>query len=218
VDAATTTKPKLRGVFHQVAFFAFLPLLAVLVVRASGGGPRFAVVVYSFCLLAMLGVSALYHRGRWSPAWRLRFRRLDHSTILLAIAGTYTPVIGLGLASSSGRARTVVLAVVWVGAVVGIAIRMLWLQAPPWLVAAVYIGVGWVAVLALPTIARAVGGGVFGLVLGGGVLYTVGAVAYATKRPNPWPSWFGYHEIFHTFVVVAAFLHYLAVLALVDRP
>jgi hemolysin III len=218
VDAATTLKPKLRGVFHQVAFFAFLPLLVVLIARADGGGPRFAVCLYSFCLLAMLGVSALYHRGRWSPVWRVRFRRLDHSTILLAIAGTYTPVIGLGLSSSSGRVRTVVLAVVWVGAVAGITVRMLWLNAPPWLVAAVYIGVGWAAVLALPTIARSVGGGVFGLVLGGGLLYTVGAVAYATKRPNPWPTWFGYHEIFHTFVVVAAFLHYLAVLALVDRP
>jgi hemolysin III len=208
-------KPTLRGVLHQVSFFAFLPLLAALFPKAEATGERVAVGIYGLCLLAMLGASALYHRGKWTPTVRRRLRRLDHSTILLAIAGTYTPVVGIGL--RSGTTRTLVLSAVWAGAVVGIAIRMLWLQAPSWSVAAVYIGVGWVAVGALPTLARAVGSTAFGLVLGGGVLYTVGATAFATKRPNPWPRVFGYHEVFHTFVVVAAALHYLAVLVLLDR-
>lgn len=213
VDVA---KPKLRGVLHQVAFFAFVPPLAWLVVaKPEGAGERLAVVVYAVCLLAMLGVSALYHRGRWTPVVRKRMRRLDHSTILLAIAGTYTPVVGIGL--RAGTTRTVVLSVVWAGAVIGIAIRMLWLESPRGLAVSVYIIVGWVAVLVLPTLARSIGSTAFGLVLGGGILYTVGAFAFATKRFDFSPAWFGYHEAFHVFVTVAAAVHYVAVLVLLDR-
>ena len=209
-------KPRLRGVLHQVAFFAFLPpLVWLLVARPEGPGERTAVVVYALGILAMLGASALYHRGRWTPAVRKRMRRLDHSMILLAIAGTYTPVVGIGLRSSA--TRTLVLTVVWAGALVGIAIRMLWMESPRGLSSSVYIIVGWVAVLALPTLARSIGATAFGLVLGGGILYTVGALAFAMKRWNFSPVWFGYHEVFHVFVVVAAVVHYVAVLVILDR-
>jgi len=202
-------KPKLRGALHQIAFFTFVPLLVWLVGSGGSGGQRIALGLYSLCLLAMLGVSALYHRGRWSAPARQRLKRLDHSTILLAIAGTYTPVVGIGL--PPGRARTLILAVVWSGAVAGIAIRMLWLHAPRSLVAAVYVIVGWTAVPALATLARELRTVAFGLVLGGGLLYSVGAVTYTTKRPDPNPAVFGYHEVFHSFVVLAALAHFAAI-------
>jgi hemolysin III len=200
-------KPKLRGVVHQISFFAFLPAFAALLMHAPSGRARLAVAVYAFGLLAMLGVSALYHRGDWGSETKRKLRRLDHSTILLAIAGTYTPIAGLGL---HGRAAAVVVAVVWTGAVAGIAVRMLWIDAPRWLVAAVYLVVGWTAVAVLPKLAHDLGGRAFLLVLAGGLLYSAGAAAYATKRPEPAPGVFGFHEVFHTFVVAAAAAHFAA--------
>lgn len=209
VDGAVELRPSMRGVLHQAAFFVFLPLLAwLVVVRPDGAGARVACGIYAVCLLAMLGVSALYHRGRWTAPVRRRLKRLDHSTILLAIAGTYTPVVGLGV---QGGARTIVLVGVWAGALAGITIRMVWIDAPRPLVAAVYLVLGWSALFIVPTLARSMGATAFGLVAAGGLLYTAGAVAYATKRPNPVPAVFGFHEVFHACVVAAALCHFAAI-------
>ena len=212
--AAATTKPRWRGVFHEISVFLFAPLFVAIGRAAHTNGARAAVAVYGLAVLSMFGVSAIYHRGTWSPPARRRLKRLDHSTILLAIAGTYTAVAGIGL---DGRTRALILGAVWFGAIAGIAIRMLWIDAPRPLTAGVYVVVGWVAVLALPALYRALGASAFALVVLGGVLYTTGAVAYARKRPDPVPAVFGYHEVFHAFVCAAALCHVAAVAILVTR-
>jgi hemolysin III len=181
-------------------------------VLADEGGDRIAVAVYGLCVTAMLGVSAVYHSGRLGPVASRWFKRLDHSTILLAIAGSYTPITELSL---EGSIRTRLLVVVWVAAVIGITIRMAWLDAPYPLVAVVYLVVGWIALVDLPSYVDALSGLELALVVGGGLLYTAGGVVYALHRPNPWPATFGYHEVFHALVVAGAAAHYLAVLSLV---
>jgi hemolysin III len=191
---------------------AFAPLFIWLVVVADEGGDRIAVAVYGLCVTAMLGVSAVYHSGRLGPVASRWFKRLDHSTILLAIAGSYTAITQLSL---DGSTRTRLLVVVWVAAVIGITIRMAWLDAPYPLVAVVYLVVGWIALVDLPSYVDALSGLELAFVVGGGLLYTAGGVVYALHRPNPWPATFGYHEVFHALVVAGAAAHYLAVLSLV---
>jgi hemolysin III len=181
-------------------------------VLADEGGDRIAVAVYGLCVTAMLGVSAVYHSGRLGPVASRWFKRLDHSTILLAIAGSYTAITQLSL---EGSTRTRLLVVVWVAAVIGITIRMAWLDAPYPLVAVVYLVVGWIALVDLPAYVDALSGLELAFVVGGGLLYTAGGVVYALHRPNPWPATFGYHEVFHALVVAGAAAHYLAVLSLV---
>ena len=201
-------RPRLRGVFHQYAFFVSLGFGALLVVGASGAGERTSAAVFATALAAMFGISALYHRVTWRPRARRWMRRLDHAAIYLLIAGTYTPV---GLLALSGAWRWTVLPVVWGGALVAIVLRLAWIDAPKWLAATVGIALGGVGIVALPHLW--VHSGPLGVALlgAGGLLYAVGAIVYARSRPDPVPSVFGYHELFHAFVIAAAACQYAAV-------
>jgi hemolysin III len=201
-------KPKLRGVLHEIAFFVSLAAGALLVAAAPTTESAAALSIYAVSISLLFGVSALFHRRNWGPAGRRLMRRADHSTIFIAIAGTYTAVAGIAL---SGWARTAVLCIVWVGAVTGIVLRQLWLDAPKWVVALPYVVVGWAALAVLPQLLHALGAVGFTLLLAGGLCYTVGAVVYARKRPNPRPEMFGYHEVFHACTLAGAALHYAAI-------
>ena len=215
VVQATMTKPLLRGWSHVVAFasVAVLGVLMVVLAEASAG-ERTLLVIYTAGTLAMFGVSALYHRVPWQPRAHSVMKRLDHSTIFLAIAGAYTPIAAIAL---DGWHRPAVLATVWGGAVVGVLLEWLPFATPRALFTAIYVIVGWSAALALPQLFSGLGGVGFGLVLGGGVAYTLGAVVYGTKRPDPGPRVFGFHEVFHAFTVVGAGCH-LAAIAFVVVP
>jgi hemolysin III len=200
--------PRLRGVFHQWAFFAALAAGTVLVVLADDLRERLAAWVYAVALAAMFGASALYHRFPWrSAAARLWARRLDHATIFVFIAGTYTPFVLLGF---DGALQVGVLVAVWTGAVLGLALNLAWIAAPRWLSTVAYLAVGWVGVIAVPEL---FGLGVAAAVLAvvGAGLYTLGALAYATAWPNPFPATFGFHEIFHLLVTAAAATQFVAV-------
>jgi len=201
-------KPRLRGVFHQWAFFVSLGAGAALVLLASGSKATVAAAIYAFSLSALLGVSALYHRVTWGPAARRWMRRLDHTMIFVLIAGTYTPFALLVL---HGTTAKVVLVAVWACAGAGVVLNLLWWNAPKPVTAAVYLSTGWIAVLAFPQLWSGLGPVGFGLVLLGGVLYTAGAVVYARRRPDPKPAVFGYHEIFHVLVIAAAACQFAAV-------
>src|SRR5919112_6181489 len=207
-------KPRLRGVLHQYAFFVSLVLGAVLVILAPDAEARAAAAIYAFAVSGLLGTSALYHRLTWRPRARAWMRRLDHSMIFVLIAGTYTPFALLVLEGSLSRA---ILIVVWAGALGGIVLNLVWITAPRWLIAAVYVALGWVAVAAMPALADKIGASGVALLMGGGLLYTAGAVIYATQRPDPAPTVFGYHEIFHALVVAAAAAHF-AVVAVYALP
>ena len=212
---SASLKPRLRGVFHQWAFLASVPLGLALVIVGEGARARIALTTYAVSLAALFGVSALYHRINWrSVAARRWIRRLDHSMIFVLIAGSYTPFALLAL---HGPLATALLIAAWVGAALGVAFNLLWTNAPTWLRAALCIALGWIAVAALPQLGAAIG--MTGLMLLGlgGVLYTAGGVVYAVRRPNPAPAVFGYHEVFHILVIVAAALQY-AVIALWIAP
>jgi len=200
--------PRLRGVFHQYAFIAAVIAGTLLVVLADGYFERFAVWVYAMALAAMFGASALYHRYPWrSPSARLRARRLDHAMIFVFIAGTYT---AFALVAFTGTARVVGLVTVWIGAALGIVLNLVWIDAPRWLSAVAYLGVGWVGLILIPQLFPALGVAAAVLVIVGGALYSVGALAYATAWPNPLPAAFGFHEIFHLFVIAAAAAQFAA--------
>jgi hemolysin III len=202
-------KPRLRGVSHQWAFFVSLITGGVLVIAAPSGRATFAAAVYAVSVAALFGTSALYHRITWaSEAARRWMRRLDHSMIFLLIAGTYTPFALLVL---DGTLATVILALVWGGAAAGILLKLVWIDAPKPLIAAVYVILGWVAVAAFPDLIDEIGIGGVAMVAAGGVLYTLGAVVYAIKRPDPVPAVFGYHEVFHALVIAAAALQYAVI-------
>jgi hemolysin III len=201
-------KPRMRGVLHQYAFFVAVVLGAVLVIAAPDGRARVAAAIYAFAVSGLLGTSALYHRVTWSKRARAWMRRLDHSMIFVLIAGTYTPFALLVL---DGTLAQAILIVVWAGALGGIVLNLVWITAPRWLIAAVYVALGWVAVAAMPALADKIGASGVALLMGGGLLYTAGAVIYATKRPDPSPQVFGYHEIFHALVVAAAAAHFAVV-------
>ena len=201
-------KPSLRGVSHQYAFYVALAAGAALVVLARGGEARVAVGVYALSLSAMFGASALYHRIDWSPRPAAWLRRLDHSMIFVLDAGTYTPFAVLVLAPALGWT---VLAVVWGGALVGIVISLLWIDAPRWLTALLYVALGWVSIVVMPQLWDRAGVLAVALLATGGLLYTAGAVVYARRRPDPAPRVFGYHEVFHVLVIAAAAVHFAAV-------
>ncbi|MDW3217733.1 MAG: hemolysin III family protein [Acidimicrobiales bacterium] len=201
-------KPLLRGRSHEYAFFVALTLAPIMIAAAPGVRPRLVIALYVAAITGLFGISALYHRVDWAPKARSRMKRLDHSMIFIAIAGTYTPIAVFAL--SPGVAR-VVLPVVWIGALVGIVVRNLWPDAPKPLAAAPYVAVGWVAVFVMFDMWSSLGVAGFTLVAVGGLLYTFGAAVYALRRPNPWPHHFGYHEIFHLFVIGGAALHYVSV-------
>lgn len=207
-------RPRLRGVSHQFAFFLALGAGAVLTASARTPTAAAAAAIYAATLATMLGTSAIYHRVRWAPRARAIWRRLDHAAIFLFIAGTYTPVAVLALGGGSG-AR--LLALVWLGAGLGVVRAVLWPRAPRAVAAALYVALGWLLVAywhevrgALPPAPRA-------LILVGGALYTIGALTYALRRPDPLPRVFGYHEVFHALVVIACACHFAAVLDLVQR-
>jgi hemolysin III len=186
-----------------------VPLGLVLVVVAETARARIALTVYSVSLVALFGVSALYHRIEWrSLTGRDWMRRLDHSMIFVMIAGSYTPFALLVL---HGALAVAILVVVWAGALLGVAFNLVWRDTPRWLRSALYIGLGWIAVAATPQLGAAIG--LLGLALLGlgGVLYTLGAVVYAIRRPDPSPAVFGYHEIFHILVIAAAVLQYAVI-------
>jgi hemolysin III len=208
--APVPPRPVLRGWLHVGAALAMAvggPLLAV---RAPGPWSAAALSIYSLCMVGLFGVSAAFHRVHWGPAARRRMRRADHSTIFLGIAGTYTAVAALAL---SGWAQVLVLVLVWAGAVGGIAIRQVWLELPKWAVALPYVVVGWSALAVLPQLLSGLGSGGFTLLVAGGLAYSAGALVYARRRPDPVPGFFGYHEVFHTFTVIGATLHYAALAA-----
>jgi len=208
-DALASVKPKLRGVSHEWAFFISLFLGAGLIIAAKTPEATLAVAIYAVSLSALLGTSALYHRVNWSrPNERRWMRRLDHSMILFLIAGTYTPFALLVL---NGPLADAILAVVWLGAIAGAIVEMVWIEHPKWVAALIYMSLGSVAAIAFPGLWDEMGAAGALLVAAGGILYTAGAVVYATQRPNPNPRVFGYHEVFHLLVIAAAAAHFAAI-------
>jgi hemolysin III len=201
-------KPRLRGVSHRWAFVASLFAGVALALVAPSKRAMAAAIVYAVSLSALFGVSATYHEVTWSVPVRRWMRRLDHAMIFLLIAGTYTP---FGLLVLPGTLGIVVLVVVWGGALLGMALNLVWIDAPKWFSAIVYISLGWVAVVAFPALVSQLGVTATGLLVLGGVLYSAGAAAYALRRPDPVPEVFGYHEVFHALVIAAAIAHYVVV-------
>jgi hemolysin III len=205
-------KPRLRGWIHFWSFLVSLATGATLIALAAStvsARAALATSVYAATVLGLFGVSALYHRRHWvTSRARVWMKRLDHSMIFVFIAGTYTPFTLLAMPRHTGL---VVLCVVWGGAVGGVALKLSWPTAPRWLGVPIYIALGWVAVFVLPDLLHRAGVAALVLLLVGGVFYTVGAVFYATRWPDPWPTVFGYHEFFHAATVVAAVCHYIAI-------
>ncbi len=201
-------KPKLRGWSHAVAVFVALFSGIALVWAAQGPTAKIACGVYAASLCLLLGVSALYHRVTWStPAARQRMRRLDHSAIFVLIAGTYTPLAFTLDPQSTFR----MLAVAWTGAALGVLKALFWVHGPKWIVAVLAVSVGWLAIFYAAPLLHTIGlASVLWMGLGG-VLYSLGALVYAVKRPDPWPMVFGYHEVFHALVIAAAVCHFIAV-------
>ena len=199
--------PRLRGVTHAWALLAALAGAVALALLAPAGTPRLAAIVYGCGLCALFAGSALYHRWRWSPRVRPLLRRIDHSTIFVFIAASYTPVALLVL---EGSLRWVVFVLVWAGALAGVALSVAWITAPRVLVACAYVALGWVAVIATPQLVERLPAAPLVLFAVGGLLYSAGAAVYAARRPDPWPRVFGFHELFHAFVVAAAATHYVA--------
>jgi hemolysin III len=212
MELPTLPKPLLRGRLHQIAFFVSIPAGITLVALARGVEARVGAAVFAASLSGLYCVSAAYHRGRWS-APRLRLmKRLDHSMIFVLIAGSYTPITLLALRPAWG---VTLLALAWTGAVVGVVVTVLCLDRWPQVGFIMYLVLGWLAIVAAPQLARALTGVELALLLIGGLLYTVGAVVLAGKRPDPRPAVFGYHEVWHTFVVSASASHFALVLLLV---
>ena len=202
-------KPHLRGWLHVGMVPISLVLSILLVVFSPTTEARVAAAVFGLTAVLLFATSAVYHRGRWSPRVASVLKRWDHANIFLIIAGTHTPFAITLL--PPGQARTL-LWTVWLGAVAGVIFRVFWVGAPRWLYTIVYVALGWVAVFYMVPFWRSGGPLVVGLIAAGGLFYTVGAVVYALKRPNPSPRWFGFHEVFHAFTVVAFGAHWTAAL------
>jgi hemolysin III len=202
-------KPRLRGVLHQWAFAGSLAAGVGLVLEAGSARARVAVAVYALSVAALFGTSALYHRVTWRRLGARRWmRRLDHMMIFVLIAGSYTPFALLVLRGTLG---TVILVAVWSAALGGAVFKLIWIDAPGWLMAATYVAIGWIAVVAIPELVKGLGVVAVCAVGAGGILYSAGAVIYARKRPDPVPMVFGYHELFHLLVILAAALQYAVV-------
>ena len=200
VDASVRTKPKLRGVFHEAAFYAAVAASIPIVAGAEAGRARAAALVFVCSLAGCFGASALYHRPTWTPRTRAWLARVDHAGVYVLVAGSYTP---FALLVFSSAWAVPVLAIVWSGAVTATAVKVCWFDLPTRVSAAIGIGLGWVGIAALPQLLKLPVAGVV-LVVVGGVFYTAGAVVYARRRPDPVPSIFGYHELFHVLTVVGA--------------
>ena len=209
--AAPEERPRHRGLLHQWAAPVALGAGVGLVAIAPSARARVGVAVYALSLVVLFGVSALYHRRAWTPRVRMWLRRADHAAIFLLIGGTYTPVALLGV---GGPAGSHLLAAVWVGVAIGVLVALFWTRAPKAVSAALAVAVGWTAAPYLGDVHRAVATPTLWLILAGGVAYTVGALVYAVRRPDPWPRVFGYHEVFHACTLVGATLHLAVVVAI----
>jgi hemolysin III len=214
-EVLAEVKPRLRGWLHLAIVPLTLAAGIVLIALSPTAATRVASAVFAASALLLFGVSAIYHRGTWSPRLHHFWKRFDHANIFVLIAGSYTP---FSLILLDGTQCVVMLSAVWTAAVLGVLFRIFWVDAPRWLYLPIYIGMGWAAVFFLPGFIDGagdlgVGIGVATLVLvaAGGVLYTLGGVVYGFKRPDPWPQWFGFHEVFHTFTILAFVSHYVGV-------
>ena len=201
-------KPKLRGWLHAATAPLTLAAGIVLIALSPTATTRLGSAVFTASALVLFTASATMHRGRWSPRAGLWLRRLDHSSIFLLIAGSYTPFTLLLL---DGRDRATLLWLVWGGAVAGMAFRVFWTGAPRWLYTPIYLALGWASVFYLPQFAAAATPAVLALIVAGGLVYTAGGLVYGFKRPDPFPAWFGFHEVFHSLTIVAFGTHYVGV-------
>jgi hemolysin III len=208
------SKPTWRGWIHAVTFPLAIVGGIILVSLAQGAPAKWSTAVFALSSVLLFGISALYHRLNWSPRSKVLLKRMDHANIFLLIAGSYTPVAVLALPPAKG---SLLLALVWGGAAVGIIFRMFWLHAPRWLYVFLYIAMGWAAVMYLFDIFR-VNPATMTLIIVGGLFYTGGAIVYALKRPNPFPGQFGFHEIFHVCTVLAFLCHWTGILLLAVNP
>lgn len=206
--AATAAKPLLRGWLHLVCFFLAIPAGVVVIALATSSRARAGAAIYAFGLVALFGVSGFYHRGRWSPTWRLRMRRLDHATIFVMIAGTYTPLCLLVL---EGWVAVAMLVTAWTGAAVGALLAWSGGRRSSALRSGLYIALGWAVLVAAPQLLSRLSSAELVLIAVGGVLFTVGAITLATHWPDPFPRVFGNHEVWHTFVVAAVICHLVAI-------
>jgi hemolysin III len=207
-------KPTWRGWIHTGTFPLAIAAGIVLIVLADGPAAKWSSAVFMTTSLLLFGISALYHRFNWSPKTKVMLKRFDHANIFLLIAGTYTPLAVLALPPSKG---VLLLVLVWSGAILGIAFRVFWVHAPRWLYVALYILLGWAAMMYIVDLFEA-NIAMMVLVVAGGLAYTAGAVIYGTKKPNPIPGVFGFHEIFHTLTVVAFMCHWTAILLIALHP
>ncbi len=212
VNFRLAPKPRLRGWFHEVAFFVSIPAGIALIALARGAAAHVSAAIFAAGLTGLYGVSAIYHRGRWSARAERVMKYLDHSMIFVLIAASYTPITLLALRPAMG---VTLLVLAWVGAVIGIVVTIARLEHWRGVGLAMYLGLGWLPVVAAPQLATSLSRPELALLLAGGVLYTVGAVVLARNHPNPWPTTFGYHEVWHAFVVGAGACHYTLVLLLV---
>ncbi|GAA1239215.1 hemolysin III [Microbacterium phyllosphaerae] len=213
-DAAVEIRPTWRGWIHAATFPIAIIAGVVLIIVAQGGAAKWAAAVFMATSLLLFGNSALYHRFDWSPKVKVVLKRIDHANILLLIAGTYTPLAVLALPPGKGA---LLLVLVWSGALLGILFRVFWINAPRWLYVALYLVLGWAAVMYMADLLVA-NAAMMVLVIVGGLLYTGGAVVYAIKKPNPWPGHFGFHEIFHVCTVLAFLCHWTACLLIALAP
>jgi hemolysin III len=214
LDAPADVKPTWRGWIHAGMFPLTIAAGIVLVALAQGAPAKWSSVVFTLTSMLLFGNSALYHRFTWQPKTKLLLKRIDHSNIFLLIAGTYTPIAVLALPPGKG---TLLLVLIWIGALLGIGFRVFWIGAPRWLYVALYIALGAVALMYIVDLLNADAASMV-LVLAGGLAYTLGAVAYALKRPNPFPGRFGFHEIFHSLTVIAFLCHWSAILLFAMNP
>jgi hemolysin III len=213
-DAVTDLKPKLRGWLHAaitpLAFFSFL----VLLVLANNVVVRAGAAVFMFSAMLLFGVSAVYHTGRWGARSKAIWKRFDHANIFILIAGSYTP---FSLLLLTAKHAAIMLSVVWGGALLGVVFRIFWVGAPRWLYVPLYLLLGWAALLYAPEFFAKAPTDVMVLMVVGGGLYTIGALVYGFKWPDPSPRWFGFHEVFHTLTIAAFVVHYVGVSLLAYR-
>ncbi len=215
-EAVAEVKPRLRGWLHLATAPLTLAAGIVLIALSPTAGTRIGSAVYALSAVLLFTVSAIYHRGRWTPRAHGILKRFDHANIFLLIAGSYTPFTLLLL---HGTQRIVLLSVIWGGALLGVLFKLFWIDAPRWLYTPIYIAMGWAAVFFFPGFAEGsrdqlgvgIGTAVLVLIAVGGALYTLGGVVYGFRRPDPWPRWFGFHEVFHTLTILAFVTHYVGV-------
>ncbi|MFZ2501726.1 MAG: hemolysin III family protein [Nocardioides sp.] len=207
-ESLEEVKPMLRGWLHLATAPLTLAAGIVLVVLSPDAPTRLGSAIYALSAVLLFTVSAIFHRGNWSPRVERILQRFDHANIFLLIAGSYTPFTLLLL---DGIDRTILLSVVWIGAALGGFFRIFWVDAPRWLYTVIYIGLGWAAAFYFPAFVGTSGTAVLVLMIVGGVLYTAGGVVYGLRRPNPSPRWFGFHEVFHAFTIAAFVVHYVGI-------